>query len=291
MPVVGDRVHEMKQHPRIAVHRAGNVAQHAQRRRPAAARAEPQRRQRPGSADAAAQRRAKVDRAAARRGDGPAHRRRRQRQLHPAQAAPDLGELLRGHRREILVLQHLARRKRERGVEIGLLLVAAFAGGARRRQHRLREARGQLVRGVAACARGPSAAAQRASSRAAAGCARRGRTPARRCAQMLAPRHEHGGERFAEVGRGWRCRRPRRRRARRSPSPARRAGPPRAARARSAGRCRRGVPALGRSALRRASHSRLATATRSCVTLALLRLAHELRRDVGRDRARRRPDT
>ena len=34
--VVGDRVHEMQEHPRVAGHRAGDVAQDDQRRRPAA---------------------------------------------------------------------------------------------------------------------------------------------------------------------------------------------------------------------------------------------------------------
>ena len=100
-----------------------------------------------------------------------------QRQLHPSQQRLDLGEFVNGHRREILFLQHLARRKRERRVEIGLVL-DGFAAWRRRRQHRLREAGGELV-GNAAAALYTWATLRRASFRAGADCARRGRTPAR----------------------------------------------------------------------------------------------------------------
>jgi hypothetical protein len=144
MAVVGDRMEKVQQHPRIAVHRAGDVAQHAQRRCTAPPRSEAQRRQRAARAHASAQRRAKIDPLAPRRGDRAPDRNLWQRQLHPAQQRLDLGELVNGHRREILFLQHFARRKRERRVEIGLVL-DGFAAWRRRRQHRLREAGGELV--------------------------------------------------------------------------------------------------------------------------------------------------
>ena len=181
MAIVGDRVEEMQQHPRVAVHRAGDVAQDDQRRRAPDARAERQRRDGARRAGHAAQRRAQVDPVAARRGARAADRQFRQRQLEPRQHRPDLRQFVGGHRRKILGLQHFARRKSERRIQFDFVLVV----GARLGQPSAAASpapgatAAPAVRRVAGPADTRAAATRPPSSRAASDCARRGRTPAR----------------------------------------------------------------------------------------------------------------
>jgi hypothetical protein len=91
----------------------------------------------------AAQRRAEIDARAPVVGARAAHRHFRQRQAQARDHALDLRELVGGHRREVVRLQHLARRERERRVELGRVVLVACRRVARRR-HRLGQARGHL---------------------------------------------------------------------------------------------------------------------------------------------------
>ena len=228
--VVGDRVQEVQQHPRVAIHRAGDVAQHDERRRaPARARDTRAARAAPAAPVMPPQRRAQIDR------DGRARAATRapHRRLRAAAACRRASMRLapRASSSAVIVakslrLQDLARRERERRVELDLVVVVRRGVGACGRQHRLREARRQLRRRSRSprARRAPSAAAPRSSSRAAWDCARRGRTPARTAA-LLVPRHEHRRQRRVEIVAVGRRRPPRPRRARRAPWPGRPASP------------------------------------------------------------------
>ena len=91
MAVVGHRVQEVQQHPRVAAHRAGDVAQHHERRVPGMTRAPAQQRDASRLPDHLLHRRAQVDAAATRTrpptlGEIPV----RQTHVEPPSAANDL---------------------------------------------------------------------------------------------------------------------------------------------------------------------------------------------------------
>ena len=148
------RVHEAQQHLGVARHRAGDVAQHHQRRRDQAARAEAQGDVVAGAAQGSAQRGAHVDR---RRGTPciGARAPRRDGALEEADAGDGgarAGQFIGRHLREVLVAQHVALREGQRGVDLDLLRDGRrWRGAARagsRRAQRLGHAPRQLGRAI-----------------------------------------------------------------------------------------------------------------------------------------------
>ena len=149
--VIGDRMQEKKQHARIAIHRAGDIAQHDQRRSPTPALAPGERDDRSARGRHRAQTGAQVDRRTAIGDHGAPGRDFGQRQAQSRDHRLDLGQFIDAHRFEVPALQYLARRKRQRGIEFDFLSSASFvarrSGGWR---HRVGEPRRQRRFGLVA---------------------------------------------------------------------------------------------------------------------------------------------
>ena len=126
----------------------------------------------------------------------------RQRQLEARQHRLHLRQFVGRHRREVLGLQHLARRKRERGVEFDFVLVV----GARLRASSAAASPARAApAGPAARACSPVRPYTRGSSAATIFSSSFGLRQKRSNAcsnsdELLVPRHQHRRQRFAKVG-------------------------------------------------------------------------------------------
>jgi hypothetical protein len=112
-----------------------------------------------------------------------------------------LRQFVGGHRREILLLQDFARRERERGIEIDLVLAVGPRFGHLRRQHRLREARRKLRRRFLVAGAAIDARQQRRDHFfQQLGIAPEEIERLLEQRQLLVPRDEDCGQRFAKIG-------------------------------------------------------------------------------------------
>ncbi len=126
--VVGDGVQEMQEHARVGIHRAGDVAQHHQRRVDAHRRLAHQRNDVAAFAQRFPQRGAQIYFFSIWMDSISSSANQRQRQAQLAQHLLRLGQLGRRHGVEVHALQHLARGEGEARVHLDLLLVQLLLG-------------------------------------------------------------------------------------------------------------------------------------------------------------------